>query len=93
MEYTDNPVMKPPDYNGALEYARKRLIGELLPVLRYHNLHHSFGEVLPAALLLANQVGVAEDVITAGSARPPVENVRVSGDGVEDGAPVPRTAR
>ena len=61
MEYTDNPVMKPPDYNGALEYARKRLIGELLPILRYHNLHHSFGEVLPAALLLADQVGVAED--------------------------------
>jgi uncharacterized protein len=60
MEYTNNPVMTPPDYNGALEYARKRLIGELLPILRYHNLHHTFGEVLPAATLLADRVGVIE---------------------------------
>jgi predicted metal-dependent HD superfamily phosphohydrolase len=60
MEYTNYPHMNPPDYNGALEYARKRLIGELLPILRYHNLHHSFGEVLPAALLLADQIGIVK---------------------------------
>jgi hypothetical protein len=38
MEYTSIPDMKPPECKGALEYARKRLIGELLPILRYQNL-------------------------------------------------------
>jgi uncharacterized protein len=60
MEYTNSPDMTPPDYNGALEYAHKRLIRELLPILRYHNLHHTFAEVLPAATLLAGRVGVIE---------------------------------
>ena len=60
MEHSNNPEIPPPDYIGAHEYAHKRLTDELLHCLHYHNVYHSFGEVLPAVLFLANQVGIVE---------------------------------
>jgi len=60
MEHSNNPEMPPPDYIGAHEYAHKRLTDELLHCLHYHNVYHSFGEVLLAVLFLANQVGIVE---------------------------------
>ena len=53
--------MSLPDYGGAIEYARIRLNEQLPQFLHYHNLHHTFGEVIPAALLLAKQEGVSTE--------------------------------
>lgn len=50
-----------PDYGGAIKYARDRLSEQLPKFLHYHNLHHTFGEVVPAALLLAGQEGVSNE--------------------------------
>lgn len=42
-----------PDVKGAIAYARDRMERELPPEMTYHNLAHTFEEVLPAALHLA----------------------------------------
>lgn len=43
-----------PDVDGAIEYARRRMERELEPGLTYHNLAHTFNEVLPMTLKLAD---------------------------------------
>jgi uncharacterized protein len=53
--------MSHPDYDGAIKYARDRLRKQLPQFLHYHNLHHTFGEVIPAALLLAEQESVSNE--------------------------------
>ena len=42
-----------PDYDGAIAYALCRLRTELSPLLTYHNLMHTEGDVLPAVARLA----------------------------------------
>jgi predicted metal-dependent HD superfamily phosphohydrolase len=42
-----------PDYAGAIAYALNRLRTELPPKLSYHNVMHTEGDVLPAAVRLA----------------------------------------
>ncbi len=46
--------MKQPDFQGAIEYARKRMARELPSGLFYHSLSHTFDEVLPASLQLGD---------------------------------------
>lgn len=45
--------MSQPDVQGAIEYARRRLALELDPELVYHSYTHTFDDVLPAAMRLA----------------------------------------
>lgn len=45
--------MSQPDVQGAIEYARRRLALELDPELVYHSYTHTFEDVLPAAMHLA----------------------------------------
>ena len=53
--------MKEPDYIAAIEFARRRMEHELPPELSYHNLAHTFDDVLPAALHLADLCNLNED--------------------------------
>ena len=48
-----------PDYEGANQYALRRLEQDLAPVLVYHNLAHTHDDVVPAAEHLASLEGVA----------------------------------
>jgi uncharacterized protein len=50
--------MSRPDVTGAIEYARGRMAKELAPDLCYHNLDHTFVDVLPAAMELAELLHV-----------------------------------
>lgn len=45
--------MKRPDYQAAIAHARRRMSRELPQYLVYHNFDHTFNEVLPAAVQLA----------------------------------------
>ncbi len=49
-----------PDYAGAVAYALERLRNELPPELLYHNAMHTEGDVLPAALRLAELSNLPE---------------------------------
>jgi len=49
-----------PDYAGAIAYALERLRSELPPELLYHNAMHTEGDVLPAAVRLANLSNLPE---------------------------------
>lgn len=49
-----------PDYAGAISYALRRLRTELSPLLTYHNLMHTEGDVLPAVTRLARLSNLAE---------------------------------
>lgn len=49
-----------PDYAGAVAYALNRLRTELPPRLTYHNAMHTEGDVLPAAVRLAQLSHIAE---------------------------------
>lgn len=51
MHQSDN---NKPDVEGAIEYAKRRMERELEPGLTYHNLAHTFDEVLPMTLKLAD---------------------------------------
>lgn len=51
MRHSDN---NKPDVEGAVEYARQRMARELSPRLTYHNLAHTFEEVLPMIFNLAD---------------------------------------
>jgi uncharacterized protein len=51
MHQSDN---NKPDVDGAIEYARRRMERELETGLTYHNLDHTFEEVLPMTLKLAD---------------------------------------
>ena len=53
--------MSNPDKERAIAYARERLERELSPALCYHDLSHTFDEVLPAALLLAEKHNLGEE--------------------------------
>ena len=48
------------DYAGAVAYALNRLRTELPPKLHYHNVMHTEGDVLPAAVRLAELSGLPE---------------------------------
>lgn len=54
----DRQTVEPPDYGGALAYARHCLESELSPLLVYHNVAHTFDDVLPAAMRLARLSGL-----------------------------------
>ena len=43
-----------PDYEGANQYALRRLEQDLAPALVYHNLAHTHDDVVPAAEHLAS---------------------------------------
>lgn len=47
-----------PDYASALAYAHNRLATELPANLRYHNFEHTFEEVLPASMHLAQRLEI-----------------------------------
>jgi uncharacterized protein len=47
-----------PDYDGAIAHALARLGAELGPELTYHDLWHTRGEVMPAAVRLATLTGL-----------------------------------
>ncbi len=49
-----------PEFDNAIAYARVRMARELAPKLTYHNLAHTFSEVLPAARYLAINSGLKE---------------------------------
>lgn len=49
-----------PDYSQAISYAIKRLETELPSYLTYHNCWHTQGDVLPAAVRLAQQCGFSD---------------------------------
>jgi len=49
-----------PDYAGAVAYALARLHNELPPKLTYHNAMHTEGDVLPAAVRLAQLSNLPE---------------------------------
>jgi len=49
-----------PDFNRAREYSINRLLKELSPKLTYHNLGHTFKEVVPAVDRLARRENVKE---------------------------------
>ena len=49
------------DYERAKQYALDRLASELSPWLTYHSLRHTRDDVLPAAIRLAHEAGVADD--------------------------------
>lgn len=51
--------MNQPNFQQAQQYAYQRLAKELPADLYYHNLDHTFEDVLPAAVRLATQLGVA----------------------------------
>lgn len=53
--------MRRPDYDAAIEHARNRMSRELPQNLSYHNFDHTFYEVLPAAVQLAELSHVPED--------------------------------
>ncbi len=48
------------DFDGAIACASTRMTRELAPELTYHNLAHTFSEVLPAARYLAINSGLKE---------------------------------
>ena len=50
--------MNRPDVIGAIEYARSRMAEDLAPDLCYHNLDHTFVDVLPAAMEMAELLHV-----------------------------------
>lgn len=52
--------MNMPDFSAAIDHARKRLDTELPAYLHYHNVHHTFGEVMPAAMKFAGHLKIAE---------------------------------
>ncbi len=52
-----------PDYEGAINYARSRMMRELAPELHYHGLEHTFEHVLPAAMRLAELYDLSQDDI------------------------------
>ena len=58
MEQKENGAR--PDYDGAIAYALCRLRTELSPLLTYHNLMHTEGDVLPAVSRLARLSNLAE---------------------------------
>ena len=47
-----------PDFNQAQQYAYQRLKNELPNNLYYHNLGHTFDDVLPAAIRIAKHLGI-----------------------------------
>ena len=49
-----------PDYAGAVAYALHRLRTELPPMLHYHNVRHTEGDVLPAAVRLGQLSRLAD---------------------------------
>lgn len=50
-----------PDWESARDYILERLARELPPELYYHGVHHTRDDVLPAAELLAQQMGLDAD--------------------------------
>lgn len=52
--------MNQPDFEGAKQYALRRLKNELAPELYYHNLAHTRDGVLPAVMKFATQSGINE---------------------------------
>lgn len=59
--YAKNTLMMgTPDFSAAIDLARKRLEAELPGHLHYHNVYHTFGEVLPASMKLASQITLPE---------------------------------
>jgi uncharacterized protein len=50
--------MNEPDFEGAKQYAFRRLQNELAPDLYYHSLAHTWDDVLPAAIKLAALSGI-----------------------------------
>lgn len=52
--------MKRPDYEAAIEHAQYRLSRELPDNLTYHSFDHTFNEVLPAAVRLAELSHLSE---------------------------------
>ena len=53
--------MNLPNIAGAIEYARSRMAMELAPELTYHNLFHTFEDVLPASMQLADLCHLSQD--------------------------------
>lgn len=53
--------MNQPDIQGAIAYAKRRMAEELAPELVYHNLAHTFEDVLPAAIRLARLSNLDEE--------------------------------
>lgn len=53
--------MSQPDVHGAIEYAAGRMARELAPELTYHCLSHTFEDVLPAAMRLADSYGLIDE--------------------------------
>jgi uncharacterized protein len=58
--HMDTATPPKPDYAGAVEYALNRLHNELPPELLYHNAMHTEGDVLPAAVRLAQLSNLPE---------------------------------
>jgi predicted metal-dependent HD superfamily phosphohydrolase len=58
MHQSDN---NKPDVEGAIEYAKGRMERELEPGLTYHNFAHTFNEVLPMTLKLADLYHLSGD--------------------------------
>jgi predicted metal-dependent HD superfamily phosphohydrolase len=56
----DTASLSNPDYAGAVDYAINRLRNELPPELLYHNSMHTEGDVLPAAVRLAELSNLPE---------------------------------
>lgn len=56
----DTARLSSPDYAGAVAYALERLHKELPPELTYHNAMHTEGDVLPAAVRLAQLSNLPE---------------------------------
>jgi len=58
---SDKDPLQNSSVKQAIDYARQCMENKLIPELTYHNLTHTFDQVMPAAMELADKVGVSSE--------------------------------